>query len=57
MGFMVYAPKVVRTLEGKGLIAVRGGFHHSLALTQEGERAGTCPLPHVVALVLALGSV
>lgn len=38
----VYAPTLVKALEGKGVAAVRSGQHHTLVLTQEGEEWASC---------------
>lgn len=38
----VYAPTLVKALEGKGVAAVRSGQHHTLVLTQEGEEWCSC---------------
>lgn len=35
----VYAPTLVKALEGKGSALVRSGQHHTLVLTQEGAAA------------------
>lgn len=36
----VYAPKLVKALEGKGAVLVRSGQHHTLVLTHAGGRGG-----------------
>lgn len=36
----IYAPTLVKALEGKGVASVRSGQHHTLAITGEGEPGG-----------------